>query len=109
MDESDEPKKSVLAQASEDAMAVDTMGGQHGQALSITVMSYAGAMGFGFTTARSAIPDASELSAALLAALDELVACSPGAAAAPTKLAPRKAVAKKVVKRERPPAGRRAA
>ena len=81
---------------------------QHGQALSITVMSYAGAMGFGFTTARSAIPDARELSAALLAALDELVACSPGAAAAPAPRAPRAAVAKKVVKRGSPPAGRRA-
>ena len=49
---------------------------QHGLALSITAMSYAGAMGFGFTTARSAIPDARELSAALLAALGELVASS---------------------------------
>ena len=39
---------------------------QHGQALSVTALSYAGAMGFGFTTARSAIPDARELSAALL-------------------------------------------
>jgi diacylglycerol O-acyltransferase len=86
---------------------------QHGQSLSITVMSCAGAMGFGFTTARSAIPDARELSAALLAALDELVACSAGATAASARPAPRKAVAKKVVKqavkRERPPAGNRAA
>ena len=60
---------------------------QHGQALSITAMSYAGSMGFGFTTARSAIPDARELSAALLAALDELVASS---GIAPAKRAPRK-------------------
>ena len=50
---------------------------EHGVALNITVMSYAGAMGFGFTTARCAVPDARELSAALLAALDELVARSP--------------------------------
>ena len=49
---------------------------EHGLALNITVMSYAGAMGFGFTTARSAVPDARKLSAALLAALDELVARS---------------------------------
>jgi diacylglycerol O-acyltransferase len=49
---------------------------EHGVALNITVMSYAGAMGFGFTTARSAVPDARELSAALQAALDELVAAS---------------------------------
>jgi len=49
-------------------------------------MSYAGAMGFGFTTARSAVPDARELTAALLAALDELVGRTP--AAAPHKPAP---------------------
>ena len=49
---------------------------EHGLGLNITVMSYAGAMGFGFTTARSAVPDARALSAALLAALDELVARS---------------------------------
>lgn len=82
---------------------------QHGQALSITVMSYAGAMGFGFTTARSAIPDARELSTALLAALDELVACSPAMAAAPAKRAPRKSIAKKAVKHERPRVGKPAA
>lgn len=50
---------------------------EHGVALNITVMSYADTMGFGFTTARSAVPDARELSAALLAALDEMAACSP--------------------------------
>ena len=82
---------------------------QHGQALSITVMSYAGAMGFGFTTARSAIPDARELSAALLAALDELMACSSGVSAAPDERVPRKTVAKKGVKGEKPPAGKCAA
>ncbi|MEP7302828.1 MAG: wax ester/triacylglycerol synthase family O-acyltransferase [Caldimonas sp.] len=46
---------------------------EHGMGLNITVMSYAGAMGFGFTTARSAVADARELSATLLEALDELV------------------------------------
>jgi hypothetical protein len=46
---------------------------EHGVGLNITVMSYAGAMGFGFTTARRAVPDARELSAALEAALQELV------------------------------------
>jgi WS/DGAT/MGAT family acyltransferase len=50
---------------------------EHGLGLNITVMSYAGAMGFGFTTARCAVPDARELTAALLAALDELLARSP--------------------------------
>jgi len=47
---------------------------EHGVGLNITVMSYAGAMGFGFTAARCAVPDARELTVALLAALDELVA-----------------------------------
>jgi hypothetical protein len=49
---------------------------EHGLGLNITVVSYAGAMGFGFTTARSAVPDAGELSAGLQAALAELVAAS---------------------------------
>ena len=49
---------------------------EHGIGLNITVMSYAGAMGFGFTTARRAVPDARELSAALREALDELMARS---------------------------------
>ena len=49
---------------------------EHGVGLNITVMSYAGAMCFGFTTARCAVPDARELTAALLAALHELVARS---------------------------------
>lgn len=49
---------------------------EHGIGLNITVMSYAGQMGFGFTTARSAVPDARELTAALREALAELVARS---------------------------------
>ena len=53
---------------------------EHGMGLNITVMSYAGAMGFGFTTARCAVPDARELSVGLLEALDELVARSRPAA-----------------------------
>jgi len=47
---------------------------EHGLGLNITVMSYAGAMGFGFTTAAAAVPDPQELSAALLAALHEMQA-----------------------------------
>lgn len=50
---------------------------EHGVGLNITVMSYAGAMGFGFTTARCAVPDARELSIALLAAFEELLERSP--------------------------------
>ena len=49
---------------------------EHGVGLNITVMSYAGAMGFGFTTARCAVADAHQLSHALAAAFDELVAKS---------------------------------
>ncbi|MGZ5250950.1 MAG: wax ester/triacylglycerol synthase family O-acyltransferase [Caldimonas sp.] len=60
---------------------------EHGLGLNITVMSYAGAMGFGFTTARSAVADARQLSHALAAAFDELVAKSrnakPGSAHQP--------------------------
>ena len=55
---------------------------EHGVGLNITVMSYAGQVGFGFTTARSAVPDARELTAVLREALAELVARSdarPGA------------------------------
>lgn len=48
----------------------------HGLGLNITVMSYAGAMGFGFTTARAAVPDPHPLTAALQAAYDELAAKS---------------------------------
>jgi WS/DGAT/MGAT family acyltransferase len=46
---------------------------EHGVGLNITVMSYAGQVGFGFTTARCAVPDARELTAALREALAELV------------------------------------
>jgi len=56
---------------------------EHGLGLNITVMSYAGAMGFGFTTAKAAVPDARELSAALLESFDELVARSRPAARPP--------------------------
>lgn len=56
---------------------------EHGLGLNITVMSYAGAMGFGFTTARAAVPDAQPLGAALAAAFDELVAKSRCGAARP--------------------------
>ena len=64
---------------------------EHGVGLNVTVMSYAGAMGFGFTAARSAVPDARRLSAALAEAFDELVAASappqPKVAARPRRAA----------------------
>ena len=49
---------------------------EHGLGLNITVLSYAGAMDFGFTTALNVVGDARELSAALTEALDELQARS---------------------------------
>jgi len=45
---------------------------EHGLGLNITVISYAGAMGFGFTTARAAVPDAHRLTQALAEAFEEL-------------------------------------
>jgi diacylglycerol O-acyltransferase / wax synthase len=71
---------------------------EHGLGLNVTVMSYAGAMGFGFTTARNAVPDAHELTAALTEAFDELVA----------KSRPRKARAPAPAPVGRRPAARRA-
>jgi WS/DGAT/MGAT family acyltransferase len=55
---------------------------EHGAGLNITVMSYAGAMGFGFTTARAAVADAHQLTQALAEAFDELVARTAAARAA---------------------------
>ena len=46
---------------------------EHGVGINITVMSYAGAMGFGFTVARNAVPEASELSECLADAHKELL------------------------------------
>ena len=47
---------------------------EHGLGLNITAISYADAMGFGFTAARAAVPDAHRLTHALVEAFDELVA-----------------------------------
>jgi diacylglycerol O-acyltransferase / wax synthase len=46
---------------------------EHGMGLNLTVMSYSGALGFGFVTARNAVPDARQLTRALQAAFEELV------------------------------------
>jgi len=56
---------------------------EHGLGLNITVISYAGAMGFGFTTARAAVPDAHRLTQALAKAFEELrvKTCKPPAKA----------------------------
>jgi hypothetical protein len=74
---------------------------EHGVGLNITVMSYAGAMGFGFTTARCAVPDAGELSVALLEALDELVAKSRSAPAGKAVIRPVAAKPEKLEKASR--------
>ncbi len=49
---------------------------EHGIGLNITVVSYSGALGFGFTAARCAVPDARELAHDLAAAHAELRACT---------------------------------
>jgi hypothetical protein len=55
---------------------------EHGVGLNLTVMSYAGAMGFGFTTARSAVPDARELTTALAGGAGRTGGAHPGGGAA---------------------------
>jgi WS/DGAT/MGAT family acyltransferase len=45
---------------------------EHGVGVNVTVLSYAGTMGFGIVTARAAVPEARDLSHALAAAYDEL-------------------------------------
>jgi WS/DGAT/MGAT family acyltransferase len=47
---------------------------EHGLGLNLTVMSYDGAMGFGFVAARNLVPDARALVTALVEAYDELLA-----------------------------------
>jgi diacylglycerol O-acyltransferase / wax synthase len=63
---------------------------EHGMGLNITVMSYEAQMGFGFTAASAAVPDARALTRALAAAFEELAAASRPAAAKPAR-APRAA------------------
>jgi WS/DGAT/MGAT family acyltransferase len=46
---------------------------EHGVGLNLTVMSYAGAVGFGFTVAKNAVPDARALTRALVDSFEELV------------------------------------
>jgi hypothetical protein len=71
---------------------------QHGQALNITCVSYAGRLNFGFTGSRDALPHMQRLAVYTGEALDELEAAL---------RAPVKAVAKKVAKRKSTPAMRR--
>jgi len=72
---------------------------EHGLGVNITVMSYAGAMGFGFTAARVAVPDARALARALAEAFDELLAKSKPHAA-------RQRAARKTVTKKAAPTGR---
>jgi hypothetical protein len=88
---------------------------EHGVGLNITVMSYAGSLGFGFVGARNAVPDARPLARALQASLDELVAKSARRAARPPAVTQspgraRVAAARKApASRARTPARQRAA
>jgi WS/DGAT/MGAT family acyltransferase len=77
---------------------------EHGLGLNITAMSYAGSMGFGFTTARAAVPDPAELSHALMAAFDELVAIPTRrrARTAPSPAAARPARPPRVTRKDSP-------
>jgi hypothetical protein len=58
---------------------------EHGLGLNITVISYAGSMGFGFTTARAAVPDAHQLTHMLTKAFEELVVKTRTPATAPRR------------------------
>jgi WS/DGAT/MGAT family acyltransferase len=62
---------------------------EHGLGLNITVISYAGSMGFGITTARAAVPDAHRLTQTLVEAFEELLVetCKPPATAPRRKVA----------------------
>ncbi len=53
--------------------------------LNITVLSHAGDMGFGFTAARAAVPDARELTQTLIDAFDELMAAATRTGALPAR------------------------
>lgn len=80
---------------------------EHGVGLNVTVMSYAGAMGFGFTTARNAVPDAHQLARALAAAFDELLAKSRPRPKPPPKPGARPAAKSKSGPASRPPTPRK--
>jgi len=80
---------------------------EHGLGLNITVLSYAGTMDFGFTTARNVVADARELSVALMQALDELQVASAGQPASRVKAAALSRAAKPAAKKRS--AGGRAA
>ena len=71
----------------------------HGMALNLTVQSYNGALDFGLTACRRAVPDVKDLAEMLRQAMAELKAAVPVAAAAPEPIAaiaaPRKRAAKK--------------
>lgn len=75
---------------------------EHGLGLNLTVMSYAGAMGFGFVVASNLVPDPRELTRALEEALDELTQASGAERAAAQKRAPKVAVKTAGAKRVAP-------
>ena len=85
---------------------------EHGVGLNLTVMSYAHTMGFGFTAARCAVPDARELTSALMEAFEELQALPVKAAPTPASsigaTGPTRKVAAKKVAARKTPAGKAA-
>jgi hypothetical protein len=76
---------------------------EHGLGLNITVVSCAGEMGFGFTAAHVAVPDARALTRALATTFDEL------AAAATSEYGKRLAAARRAERQRQGAAKRRAA
>lgn len=64
---------------------------EHGLGLNITVMSYAGQLGFGITSARIAMPQPQKLADALRQSFDELCAASRPAAVSPKPARKRRA------------------
>jgi len=81
---------------------------EHGVGLNVTVMSYAGALGFGFTAARNAVPETQQLTRALEAAFHELVAKSQPRSKPPSKSTVRPGAQTRSEPASRPPAPRKA-
>ncbi len=80
----------------------------HSMALNITVQSYAGALDFGLTACRKAVPDLPDLADLILAAHRELLRLTPPAAVPAPVAVPAKSVKKKAAAKAAAPAKKRA-
>lgn len=78
----------------------------HSMALNITVQSYAGALDFGLTACRKAVPDLPDMADLILAAHHELLRLTPQAALPAPVAVPAKAVKKKAAAPATPRAAR---